>query len=991
MWSLKPDKHMLGGLAILAAALCLVALTWMGTTRAIQQQRQEASARVTATVANQALTFSEQVNRQILAMDQTLRILAHAWEADPRHFDLEAWRHQSVVLSGISRDMLLVDENGIIRQSSVPEAIGQNVSDQAFFRDAIDHPADPDRLFIGPATINQIMRQWHLDVARTLHRPDGSFAGLIDADYRIAAITDVFSQTDLGPGSLVIVLGLTDGKLRAAVGPASIDPDVSIVDTPMYAAIREEDSGVWVGPSATDSVVRVHAFRRLPDRDLVVVVGIEEREAMRPANDWRQEAQIFASCITVLLLAMAWQLIRGVRQARRRERRLAEDRAILAAANAQLEVARARADAKTEQLEATLAGMTDGVAMVDAHMCLVEWNARFPEIAGVPADRLRVGQPMEEILRAQALAGQFGLVDVEAEVVRRMARLRAGRFGTTIRARPDGRTMELRRNRLPDGGFVTLYSDITDRQRAEDALREARGIAEAANAAKSRFVAVVSHEIRTPLNALLNTLRLLADSSLAPAQKALVDMASQSGDALFGLINDVLEMSRMEAGQLSLRPSRFALRPLLESSLEMFRAQAAERRITFELAIAEGTPAELRTDPGRLRQVLLNLLSNAVKFAVPGTVRLIAEAAPDGLRLTVRDPGPVIPAEDKARLFRPFSRLERPEGDDPIGTGLGLAICQHLVSLMGGEIGCDTWTAGDGRQGNAFWLVLPTPRLDAMPVAPAVEVGVNGLALSRRLPRTRILLVEDVPVNQLVTATLLRREGHMVDIAGGGEAAVMAVSRTPYDLIFMDNFMPGMSGPEATQRIRALRGPARTVPVIALTGSVSAEDHAALRAVGMNGVLAKPVAFPELLAVIARTVWHRVPDGTPLVPAVGSADEAPLLSQERVTELRACLPPDMLSGLIEECLSDLDSRLPALRRALTSGARAAAAAQAHAMVGMAAGYGMAALEARLRSVVDAVRDGELDPGAAAAVEADLVRTASALREALQNETTRAAA
>ena len=130
MWSLKPDKQMLGGLAILAAALCLVALTWMGTTRAIQQQRLEASARVTATVTNQALTFSEQVNRQILAMDQTLRILVHAWETDPRHFDLEAWRHQSVVLSGISRDMLLVDENGIIRQSSVPEAIGQNVSDR---------------------------------------------------------------------------------------------------------------------------------------------------------------------------------------------------------------------------------------------------------------------------------------------------------------------------------------------------------------------------------------------------------------------------------------------------------------------------------------------------------------------------------------------------------------------------------------------------------------------------------------------------------------------------------------------------------------------------------------------------------------------------------------------------------------------------------------------------------------------------------------------
>jgi signal transduction histidine kinase/ActR/RegA family two-component response regulator len=988
---LKPDKHLLGCLAILAAAACLIALTWLGTSRAVDRQRAEASDRIMATVANQALTFSEQVNRQILAVDQTLRILVRAWETDPRRFDLEAWRHQAAVLSGISRDMLLVDENGIIRQSSVPEAIGQNVSDQPFFTDAAQHAGEADHLFIGSAAIGQIMRLWHLDVARTLHRPDGSFAGVIDADYRISAITDVFSQTDLGAGAFVTVVGLQDGKLRAAVGPATIDPDVSIADTPMFRAIRGADNGVWIGPSATDSVIRVHAFRRLPDRDLVVVVGEDQQEALAPANAWRMEAYFFAGCISLLLLIMAGILIRGVRQAHKRELRLAEDRAMFAAANAQLEVARARADAKTEQLEATLAGMTDGVAMVDAHMCLVEWNARFPEIAGIPADILRVGQPMEEILRAQARGGQFGAVDVEAEVQRRIAALRSGRVGTTIRERPDGRTLELRRNRLPDGGFVTLYSDVTDRQRAEDALREARGIAEAANAAKSRFVAVVSHEIRTPLNALLNTLRLLADSSLAPAQASLVAMARQSGDALFGLINDVLEMSRMEAGQLTLRPSRFALRPLLESCVEMFRAQAAERGIAFDLQFAPRTPTELLTDPGRLRQVLLNLLSNAVKFAAPGPVVLAAvPIGTTGVRLTVRDSGPVIPEADRQRLFRPFSRLERPEGDDPIGTGLGLAICRHLVSLMGGEIGCEPQTSADGRTGNGFWVDLPQVGLPEPLTSgePDADLPAGELRLGRRLPRTRILLVDDVVANQVVTATLLRREGHHVDVASSGAAAIAIVGSKPYDLVFMDSFMPGMSGQEATQHIRSLTGPASRVPIIALTANVSSGDESAFRAAGMDGLLGKPVSLPELLDTIGRHVWHTEPDALPEPPVAvtGAHGEAtPLLATDRVTELRDNLPAEMLNTLIDECLTDLENRLPALRRALNTGALAAISAQAHAMVGMAAGYGMAALESTLRSIMDAAREGQVQSDLAAVVEDELNRSAAALRKALQKE------
>ena len=330
-------------------------------------------------------------------------------------------------------------------------------------------------LYIGPATIDGIMRQWHMNVARALRHPDGSFAGVIDADYRIAAITDVFSQTNLGAGALLTLAGLDDGKLRGVVGQASVDPDASVGDTPMFAAIRDANSGVWTGPSANDAVRRIHAFRHLPGRNLAVVVAMSEAEAMRPATVWRHQVDLFAGGVTALLASLALVLVQGTRLGRRRDALTAQHRALLAASNAQLEVARALAAAKAERLEATLAGLSDGVSVIDAHLCLVEWNPRFPVIAGIPGEILRVGLPVEEMLRAQIRSGEFGrIADPEAEIERQMARLRAAPSGVTQRVRPDGHTLELRRNRLPDGGFVTLYADITERKLVEEALRDGR-------------------------------------------------------------------------------------------------------------------------------------------------------------------------------------------------------------------------------------------------------------------------------------------------------------------------------------------------------------------------------------------------------------------------------------------------------------------------------------------------------------------------------------
>jgi signal transduction histidine kinase/CheY-like chemotaxis protein len=999
--SLAPDKYALASAIGIILILAGIGATIAATYRSVLNQRAETEARSTMLLTNQTLTLSEEIERQFLAVDQTLKAMARSWEQDPKSFDLEQRRSDASVLSGLSRDTIMVDEEGIVRQASVPEAVGQNVSTRDFVVYARKNETPAAGVFIGGASLDPIMRQWHLNVAVWLHHPDGSFAGAIAADYRISALLDVFHQAFVGSNGLVALIGMKDGRIRANLTPTEADPNTDISATSMVAAMRSKPTGTWTGKSSTDSVERFHAFRRLPNRDLTLLVAMERLEAMMPATVWQWQAARFASAIVLSLVVLGALLLRSGELARERRKAQADDHATLASTNAQLQVAKAEAEAKAEQLEATLGGMTDGIYMMDAQFCLVEWNARFPDLAGIPPDLPRVGLPMEDILRAQANAGLFGDVDIEAEVGRRMVVVRNLQFGTTERTRPDGRTIELRRRGLPDGGFVTLYSDITEHKRVETALREARANAEAANAAKTRFVAVVSHEIRTPLNALLNTLRLLDDSVLSPSQRGLVHMASQSGDALSSLINDILEMSRMESGQLTLRASDFELRPLLDGALEIFRGQATARGIVLRLSVGEDVPAMVSLDGGRLRQVLLNLLSNAVKFARAGEVVLSvardwsARATAGGIRIEVMDQGPAIAAADRGRLFQPFSRLDRPEGDQPLGTGLGLSICHFLITLMGGEIGCETWSDQEA-EGNTFWLTLPeTVIAIPPPVAAPVQVSTVPTAdLPRRLPPpTRILVVEDVRANQIIAATLLRRVGHSVDIASNGAAAIEAVQRKPYDIVFMDIFMPGMSGQETTRHIRELPGVVGRVPILALTANTAPEDEVLFLSAGMNGVLGKPVSLPELQIALLRHVWRGHPAGGITVsraaPAKDDADA--ILAMDRIDELRTNLPPAVLTTLVEQCLTDLEERMPPFRRALAAGIAFEIESQAHTIAGVAAGYGLAALEAKARAIMAAAKAGDTEAFATvfAETEAELARGGSALREILQKDVARA--
>jgi signal transduction histidine kinase/DNA-binding response OmpR family regulator len=964
------------GTAIVAGALALIALVWLGTFAVLHETRREVEAQEAAELANEALIFADRMSDHLNAIEQTLRILEHDWETNPEGFDLSAWRQRALVLSDPALQICVTDANGIIRVSTVPELVGRDVSKQAFFSNRAALPSDDGKMFLGPAARSPIGDGWALNVSRRLDFPDGSFAGVIGVAYDMGELIRFYGQIELGPHGLVELVGDKDGQLRAAVGGGAT-PGQSIDGAEMLQQMRRYPNGRWIGPSAPDGVERIHAFRRLGNRDLDVVVAETMEQAQRTSLVWQREALAFACLTTLLVAVLAGGLLVNVRTARLRVQALAEDRTKLAAAKADV-------DAKSARLEVTLAGMSDGVAMMDSELRLVEWNARFAEMSGIPVRLLIRGVPLERLLRIQVHAEERGNADVEAEIAERLKPIRAGVDAAGSEwMRADGRTIAIRSRRLQDGSFVAIYTDITERKRNEESLRRARVAAEATSEAKSRFVAMVSHEIRQPLNALLGSLALLAAEDMPSQARHLVGTAKHAGDALLGLLNDVLELSKMEAGQLVLRPVTFALRPLLRGVLDMFADQAATRGITLSLNVTNTCPDRLQSDPARIRQILMNLVSNAVKFARAGRVELRAEAdsGPDGevrmLRLMVRDPGPAIDPGRRDRLFQPFAQLGG-AARSHAGTGLGLAVCQTLAGLLGGTIGYEPTAEG----GNAFWVRLA--------YSPPAEVPVPLLAARPIYPRTRILVVEDIPANQLMIATLLRREGHMVDVAASGPDAVRAIASRPYDLVLMDILMPGMTGTETARHIRALSGSAGSVRICALTGNFAPQDLAACAEAGIDEVLGKPVDLDALLAVLGRLVWRGHPGRAGQRPRGLPAAEPglPPLMPARLADLRANLTPESLADLAEQSIDELEARLPLLQAALASGDPAGIELQSHAMGGLAGNYAMAALGFRMDAILEAVRSA--GPARAAEVagdlEAELARAAAALRKAVAMKT-----
>jgi hypothetical protein len=382
-------------------------------------------------------------------------------------------------------------------------------------------------------------------------------------------------------------------------------------------------------------------------------------------------------------------------------------------------------------------------------------------------------------------------------------------------------------------------------------LRLAQRDAEAASRAKSAFLANMSHEIRTPFQGLLGMLQVLDADTLAPQQRAHLHTARDSARHLLAILNDILDMAKLEAGTLSVSPEAVALRDLVGDVQQLMQPLAAAKSLALDIDVDAQLPERVRLDGTRVRQVLYNLISNAIKFTDSGRVTLeVRPVGSEWLALAVTDTGAGIDADMLPRLFQRFGQGDDSPSRRHGGTGLGLEISRNLARLMGGDL---TVQSAPGR-GSRFEMRLPLQRTDP---PPAVVTDTPATAAEPAGPALRalhLLAAEDNAVNREVLAAMIDLAGHRVTFAEDGAAAVRAAQAQPFDLVLMDLHMPELDGIGATRAIRAMAGPMARVPIVALTADVFPETRARCLEAGMNDFLTKPIGLSELTQLLARHV-----------------------------------------------------------------------------------------------------------------------------------------
>jgi signal transduction histidine kinase/CheY-like chemotaxis protein len=409
------------------------------------------------------------------------------------------------------------------------------------------------------------------------------------------------------------------------------------------------------------------------------------------------------------------------------------------------------------------------------------------------------------------------------------------------------RVLFLQKNRIAE----QVAQQTRHLQQSNQLLEEARDKAESADRAKSTFLANMSHEIRTPLNGVLGMASLLLESPLTDEQRSYVQAIHRSGDTLVTVINDILDLSKIEAGRLDFESINFSLEQAVQDVRLSLSLAAQQKNLEFITEIAPDTPRHLLGDPSRLRQVLTNLISNAIKFTSSGSVRLLISSlsAVDGsaqLRFEVHDTGIGMTQDTMKKLFTPFTQADNSTTRRFGGTGLGLSICKYLVEKMNGEIGVESEVG----KGSVFWFTL------VLPVAAEMRPYLTTVpAETLRVPLTgvRVLVVDDVGINQTIVKALLEKFDCSVNTAANGREALHLLQARPYDLVFMDCQMPEMDGYEATRLIRGtLPAPLSQVPVIAMTAHAMKGDAEKCLEAGMSDYMSKPIRLMELEAILRK-------------------------------------------------------------------------------------------------------------------------------------------
>lgn len=611
-----------------------------------------------------------------------------------------------------------------------------------------------------------------------------------------------------------------------------------------------------------------------------------------------------------------------------------------------------------ERMETIISTSLDAVVVIDRTDRIVEWNGAAERVFGYSHDEA-VGAEMASLIVPPHFQG------MHRQAMLHYARTGSGRIiGRGIvqleAQRKDGTIfpvdLSLAEAKSPRGEmFVAFIRDISDRVRGEQALKHARDRAVAGEKQKAELLAVMSHEMRTPLNGILGTIDLFNDIQLDDENKRYLRIIRQSGEALLAHVNDVLDISRLDAGKMTLRNTRFDLVALLEEIVESQSERARAQGNKLVLAPPSPELHNVWSDPDRLRQILLNLLSNAIKFTRNGRITIEADCS-EGLQeveIRVIDTGVGIRPEDLQRIFDDFVTIDSSYGRRNAGTGLGLGISTRLAAALGGDLGAES-EPGDG---SVFWLRLPLapPRNGDQPPPP---MSLHTEPEAPALPPLKVLLVEDNAINREVAQKMLSRDGHYVTEAENGQAGVDLAAQQAFDVILMDISMPGLDGIAASRAIRSSAGPCIATPIVATTAHALPDEVSAFHAAGMNAVLTKPITTRSLRHALATALsLHATPSETPAADGSHSA-----LDDAHFAELLEDLPADRLQSALRDFATEMQAFLSTLPQALdaTDPTYADLAAEAHRLAGSAGVFGAMRMADLLRQSQTAATPETLD-------------------------------
>jgi len=497
------------------------------------------------------------------------------------------------------------------------------------------------------------------------------------------------------------------------------------------------------------------------------------------------------------------------------------------------------------QMAEAIAGL--GYWRTDLRTGAVDWSPQIYALFGLPRSMPPQGKGhMSNLIHPEDLEG--------AETgFRRICATGEPQHGEFRAITPDGEVRVIRSwssAEFDAAGQVSavmyVLMNVTEQRRVEGELRHARDAAEQAAEVKAEFLANMSHELRTPLTSILGFTALAAAEHDTPETvRRYIERVTNASKALLTLVNDVLDFSKLEAGEIRLEPRPVDLPQLAREVMDLFGQQAGDKGVALNLDLADGVPEAVALDADRVRQVLINLVGNAVKFTPAGEVRLELGYDPDAelLAVAVVDTGPGIEADRCSQLFQRFSQVDGSSTRTFGGTGLGLAICKGLIEAMGGEIGVET-AAG---QGSRFWFEVPAPAVDPAAAATA-SASVAAMSLGNRF-----LVVDDNRANRDLVRAILTTLGADIVEAADGHQGVKAAMELPFDVILMDMRMPGLSGEEAVAEIRR-GGPNASSPIIAFSASADPHQLAHLQQLGFDGCLAKPFTLADLIRSVEQAV-----------------------------------------------------------------------------------------------------------------------------------------